>query len=603
MRDHPGTISLAAFYLGLSLLVLVVFGQTAGFQFVNYDDGSYVYQNSHISSGVSWRNIAWAFTHVHSANWHPLTTLSHMLDCQLFGLNPRGPHLVNVLFHLGTTLFLFSFLRLSTEEVWASALASALFAIHPLRAESVAWISERKDVLSGFFFVLTLLSYFYYARRTSWRRYLLVVLSLTAGLMSKPMLVTTPLILLLLDYWPLHRQESRRQLLLEKVPFFLVVAGSVVATFVAQRLALGTSENLPLAWRLTNAAVSYLNYLRQMFWPADLVPFYLHPEASTSTILWVSSVCLLLAATIFVLLFRKRLPWLFTGWVWYLVMLLPVIGIVQVGLQARADRYTYLPQIGINLVVAWSLRLFVHVPWLRKTVAAAMIGGLSLLTFRQTSHWRDTESLWRYTLSKSPQSDVALIGLAGIQLVRGETEAARSNYERAIALRPGNGAAHHGLALALWKERKVDAAIEHWQKSLAVQPDNNEARDNLGTALAMTGRPAEAAAQWRQALAFDADDGNAANNLAWILATDPSLRNGEEATRLAEHAVHLPGGDNPVVYRTLGVARAEAGNFEGAVAAIDHVLDLAGKSNNSTQTAELKRLRALFLAHRPLRER
>ncbi len=597
------SLTLLGFYLGLAALVVLVFGQTIHFRFVNYDDGSYVYQNSHILSGLSWRNTAWAFTHVHSANWHPLTTLSHMADCQVFGLESSGPHAVNVLLHLVTALLLFTFLRLTTGQVGCAWVAATLFAIHPLRAESVAWISERKDVLSGLFFVLTLLAYLCYTRRPGLARYLVTMLVLAAGLMSKPMLVSVPVILLLLDFWPLKRAIPIGRLLLEKIPFALLSLASAVGTLLAQRLALGTPANLPLRWRLVNAVSSYANYLRQMLWPVDLIPFYPHPEASFSSLTLAATVLMLLALSATAFVYRRRFPWVGVGWLWYLIMLIPVIGVVQVGLQARADRYTYLPQIGIILAVVWSIRALLQSRAISIGISLVTIAATAALAYRQTSHWRETEALWSYTLTKSPDNDVALTGLAGIQLVRGETAQAKSNYERAVELRPGNGAAQHGLALALWKERKVDAAIEHWEKSLADQPDNNDARNYLGVALADVGRDDEAIQQWRSALAFDPDDGNANNNLAWLLATSRqgTLRQPKEAILLAEHATTLPGGENPAVFRTVAAAYAADGQFDAAIKAAGHAVELAERSGKTDLVKEMNSWLDLFRRGRPAR--
>ena len=425
------------------------------------------------------------------------------------------------------------------------------------------------------------------------------------------MLVTTPVILLLLDYWPFNRFEKEGiwKLLLEKIPLFLLSLGSVVATLTAQRLAIGTAENLPLVWRFNNALVSYVNYLRQMFWPVDLVPFYIHAEGRLAIWQVLGAIALLIAITTFAVILRRKLPFLVVGWLWYLIMLLPVIGIVQVGLQGRADRYTYLPQIGIILAVVWMIR-DLSSSWRRRTLIVAtasfvVIGILTSLSYRQTSHWRDTESLWTYTLARSPENDVALAGLAGIELVRGQTDDAIAHYRHALALRDGNAAAHYGLALALARQRKTDEAIEHWERSLEIQPDNTEARNYLGAALAGVGRTREAIEQWQQTLTFDPDNGNAASNLAWVLATsaDPNLRDGAKALAYAKRATSVPGGDNPVVYRTLAAAYAENGQFADAVSAAEHAKQLAQLAGNLAMEDDLDRSLELFRQQRTLRER
>ncbi len=369
----------------LVALTWAVFGQTGGHQFINYDDPLYVYDNPHVRAGLSWHGIAWAFTHVHSQNWHPLTTISHMLDCQIFGLNAGAHHLINVVWHTLAAVLLFVLLTRMTgapsrhaTTIWPSALAAAIFAIHPLRVESVAWIAERKDVLSGTFFMLTLLSYFYWTQRPTIGRYLLTAILFACGLMSKPMLVTTPIVLLLLDYWPLGRWRGAgsdehgaktaaaisstvqplnfstfRGLVVEKIPLFVLSAGSMIATLWAQNFALGSTEFLPLKSRIANALFSYFEYVRQMFWPVDLIPFYVHPENRLETWRLAVAIVFLIAVTAIALIRRRKNPYLIVGWLWYLVMLIPVIGIVQVGLQGHADRYTYLPEIGLIVAVVW----------------------------------------------------------------------------------------------------------------------------------------------------------------------------------------------------------------------------------------------------------
>jgi len=603
-----GWYGLIPTYIGLAAIVLAVFDQTAWFGFVNYDDGSYVFENATIRAGLTWHGAVWAFTHIHSQNWHPLTSISHMFDCQIFGLNAGGHHLTNVLLHTAAVILLFEFLRTTTAAPWASAAAAVIFAVHPLRVESVAWIAERKDVLSGFFFMLTLLAYAKYASDRTWWRMTVVAICLSLGLMSKPMLVTTPLVLLLLDYWPLNRTESFARLVLEKIPLFLLSAVSSIATMTAQRLAIGTTENLPLTWRITNAIVSYFTYLRQIAWPHDLIPFYPHPEGTVPLTEVIVLSSLLLAVTVAVAMLRRRYPYIFVGWFWYLITLLPVIGIVQVGLQGHADRYTYLPAIGIviavvwtvrNLTAAWQSRSFILAP-----IAVAVVFALAVLSYAQTKHWHDTESLWTYTLNISPDNDVAHAGLAGIQLERGDLEIAVSHYRRALELRDGNSAAHYGLALALARQRKFDEAIAHWEKSLEIQPDNNAARNYLGTAYASIGRDREAVAQWEQTLAYDPENGDAANNSAWLLATSQNaeLRDPAKAVELAKRAANLPGGSNPIVYRTLAAALAENGQFDDAIRAAERAQELSQGNANSAVADEMARWIALFKQGRALRQ-
>ena len=349
--------------LGLVAVTWAVFGQTLAHDFVNFDDHVYVYENPLVIRGLSTEGIIGAFTHTHARNWHPLTTLSHMLDCQLYGLNAGGHHLTNVILHTISVLLLFLVLKQMTGGLWQSAFVAALFAIHPLHVESVAWIAERKDVLSAVFFMLTLAAYARYARAPSPARYLLVALLFAFGLMSKPMLVTLPFVLLLLDYWPLGRlggQKSEvgsrlRRLITEKIPLFALSALSCVATLLTQRQGPNAIDQLPFLWRLNNTFVSYVTYIWQMLWPVRLAVFYPHPNDRLPLVEVTVAIAFLVGVSLLVIYLRRTKPYLVTGWFWYLGMLVPVIGLVQVGEQAHADRYTYLPQIGLYIMIAWAV--------------------------------------------------------------------------------------------------------------------------------------------------------------------------------------------------------------------------------------------------------
>jgi protein O-mannosyl-transferase len=605
---------LIAISILLIALTWAVFAQTGGFQFVNYDDPLYVLDNSHVRAGLSWRGIAWAFTHVHSQNWHPLTTISHMLDCQLFGVNPGAHHLVNVFFHSLTVVLLFILLAQVTNRVWLSAFVASIFAVHPLRVESVAWIAERKDVLSGVFFMLTLLAYAAYTRKQTIGRHLTMSILFACGLMSKPMLITTPFILLLLDYWPLNRgqrTEDRGQkrstiarLIVEKLPLFALSIGSCVATLSAQNFALGSTEFLPLRWRITNAVFSYFEYVRQLFFPVDLIPFYVHPEGRLEMWRLLLAAIILIGATAIAFIRRRQNPYLIVGWLWYLVMLIPVIGIVQVGLQGHADRYTYLPQIGLEIALVWliwdltksclSRRSDSAKPERAQKIVLAGAGAfvvttLSILSWKQTTHWRDTEALWRHTLAVTPDSDVAHAGLGGILFVRGQIDESIDHYERALRLRDGNVAAHFGLGRALAAKQKTDAAIFHFQKALGIQPDYVAASNDLGVLFASKGEIKQAVAAWEQSLSFDPDNADAANNIAWVRATvaDTDLRNGREALELAQRALRN-GGQNPVVLRTLAAAQAENGQFAEATATCQRGEELARRSGDTEMVDSLR---------------
>ncbi|PYK91763.1 MAG: hypothetical protein DME35_01160 [Verrucomicrobia bacterium] len=601
---------------GISIFLIAitwaVFGQTFGHQFINYDDPLYVLDNVHVRVGLTWRGILWAFTHVHSQNWHPLTTFSHMLDCQLFGVSPGAHHLVNVFFHSIAAVLLFILLAQITDDpssprdesvrladrtggIWMSGFVAAVFAIHPLRVESVAWIAERKDALSGTFFMLTLIAYAAYTRKRSIGRYLTMSILFACGLMCKPMLITTPVILLLLDYWPLNRftKSTSSKLVIEKVPLFMLSVGSCVATLWAQNFALGSTQFLPLQWRITNALFSYFEYLRQMFWPVDLIPFYVHPENRLELWRLLVAAVVLIALTAIAFIRRRKNPYLIVGWLWYLVMLIPVIGIVQVGLQGHADRYTYLPQVGLDIALVWLIWDLTK-SWRQQKIvlsgaSAFVVGALSILSWKQTTHWRDTETLWRHTLAVTPDSDVAHAGLGGILFVRGQIDESIDHYESALRLRDGNVAAHFGLGRALASKQKIDSAIFHFQKALSIQPDYIAASNDLGVLLASKGEIKEAIAAWQQSLSFDPENADAANNIAWVRATaaDPDLRDGREALELAQRALR-GGGENAVVLRTLAAAQAENGQFAKAIATCQRGEQLAQKNGDRAMVESLR---------------
>ena len=602
--------------IALAALTWAVFGQTVQYDFVNYDDPSYVYQNARITSGINVANVAWAFTHVHSENWHPLTTITHMLDCQLHGLNARWHHFTNVLLHCLAVVLLFVALERMTDALWRSAFVATVFAVHPLHVESIAWVAERKDVLSAVFFMLTLLAYLHYTRAPSIGRYSAVALVLALGLMSKSMLVTLPFVLLLLDYWPLgrfgtHRSNHARrllQLVLEKIPLIALSAISSVVTFLAQRGAIGWTDQLPLSARISNALVAYVVYIRQMFWPARLAVFYPHPENRLPAWEVALAVIVLVGITATAFVFRKKAPYFTTGWLWYLGMLVPVIGLVQVGWQGHADRYTYLPQIGLYIAVTWAVTDLTR-SWRFQQMALGaatvlIVGALSCCAWLQTSYWRDSETLFSHALAVTNNNDVALNNLGIVFLDKGQLDDAISRLQAAIDLRPENAPAHDNLAKALLKKGQVSEAMVHYRKFLELEPGNVEARNTLGTAFIQQGRVREAIEQWQEALETQPENGNAASNLAWVFATCPqdSLRDGARAAELGERALRISGGKIPMIYKVLAAAYAENGRFGDAVETAQRGADLATIQGNPGLAAELESNIALYRSSRPLRD-
>jgi tetratricopeptide (TPR) repeat protein len=512
----------------LLLAVALVFGQAACYEFVDFDDGLYVYENPQVAHGLTAQGLTWAFMRSHAGNWHPLTWVSLMCDCELYGLNAGGHHLTNVLVHAATTILLFLVLWRMTGGFWPGALVAAIFAVHPLHVESVAWVSERKDVLSGLFFVLTLAAYLRYVRRPfSLARYLLVIALFAAGLMAKPMLVTLPFVLLVLDYWPLRRfagSSWRRfaYLTMEKLPLLLLTALSCVATVWAQGEAVVPLDRLPFCWRLGNALVSYVAYVGQSCCPLGLAVFYPHPGADLPIGKLVASAAILAGVSAAALAGWRRRPYLIVGWLWYLGMLVPVIGLSQTGLQATADRYTYLPQIGLCIALAWGVTgvwpSSTQRRWVCSVASALMLLVLMGCAWRQTTFWCDNETLWNHTLACTSRNNVAQNRLGKALADRGQADAAIAHYRKALEIKPDYAEAHDNLGNVLAGRGQVDLAIAHYRKGLEIQPDDAEAHNNLAVALAGCGQVDSAIAHYRKALEIQPDHIEAHNNLAVALA-------------------------------------------------------------------------------------
>jgi tetratricopeptide (TPR) repeat protein len=481
--------------------------------------------------------MRWAFTAVHESNWHPLTWLSHMIDVELYGLNPRGHHLTNVFFHLAATLLLFALLSRLTSAPWRSACVAALFALHPTHVESVAWVAERKDVLSACFWFLTLLLYAEYAAKGRRTYYLLALGAFSLGLMAKPMLVTLPVILLLIDLWPLNRfglaeqpgQNQRRinisallPLVKEKIPFFACSLVSSAITIYAQGTggAIQSIEKIPLGLRLANAVTAYVKYLGKLLWPTDLAVFYPLPSAIP---LWQVSgaLLLLLAITAAVIRYRQSQPWLATGWFWFVITLIPVIGLVQVGTQAMADRYTYLPSVGLFIAAAWGVPALLQPLPFRKSLLAALAGiaviASAALTWRQLPTWQDSLTLYRHALAVTTGNDKIHYNY-GLALVgRQQADAAIAEFRKAIAINPHFLDAHNNLGAALAGQGRVDEAIAAYQQAIQANSNYVLAYHNLGIAYYRRGQYDQAIAQFQQALRIDPGNAEARKNLGIVM--------------------------------------------------------------------------------------
>ena len=506
----------------LVLAVLAVFGQTADFQFVNYDDDANVYENPVVEKGLTSSGIPWAFTHSQVANWIPLTTISHMLDSQLFGLRAGGHHIVSVLWHAATAALLFLVLRDMTGAFWRSAFVAALFAIHPLRAESVVWVSERKDVLSGFFFMLALAAYVRYARRPACSAKGWVILWFVLGLLCKNMVATLPLVLLLLDYWPLRRYSNRRQFrqaLDEKDPLMLLSIASCAGGTLVGGLMVPDATRLSLLARFGNALVSCVIYLRQMVFPAGLAIHY--PYARNGLPSWKIALAFVLLAAISagVLAWRRKHPYLLVGWLWYLAMLVPVIGVVQISADAaHADRYTYLPQIGLALAGTWAVADWsARWPYRRLVLGglmAAVIGSLMICARIQTSYWKDSRTVWTRALACASGDSLAHDNLGGALEKLGQLDQAILQYRAALEINSGDSGSHSSLGFALAKKGQLDEAIAECRIAVALDPSDSEAHKNFGFALAQKGQLDQAITQYRKALDIDPDNAEARTNLS-----------------------------------------------------------------------------------------
>ncbi|MEN6449004.1 MAG: tetratricopeptide repeat protein [Thermoguttaceae bacterium] len=620
-RNRRLTFAVCGFLL---LAVWLVFGQTVHFGFINLDDDLCVTSNPHVKNGFSAAAIRWAFVNHDAGIWNPACWLSHMLDCELFGLRAGGHHLVNVLLHAATAILLFLVLRQMTASLWPSAVAAALFAVHPLRAESVAWVTERRDVLSGLFFVLTLWAYLGYVRavrngatgslatceRASVRaarfaaagRYLAVMIVFSMGLMVKPMLVTLPCVLLLLDYWPLGRLNEKvsvrdvARLVVEKVPLLAMAAACSAVTVWAEYVSLHKTPGS--RWQIENLLVSYVVYLRESFYPAGLAP--LAPRQTLGLEPWqvVAAEAVLLTITAGAFLLRRKWPYLIVGWLWFAGMLFPVIGLVPFGTQGTADRFTYLPQIGLCIAAAWGLadlgRSLPRGRWLLAAGCLALLAVLMALAWRQTAIWHDSRTLWTHATRCMPQNYLAynLLGNALSDLARAdessvdllELDKAMAEYREAIRLKPRYAEAHFNLGVALDAAGDFRAAEEQYREAVAIEPDYAYALNNLGNVLMLTGRLDEALQRCRRAAEILPTFAQAHYSVGeiWLLRGRPELA----VERFRRATTLLP--DYLEAQCRYGETLAATGRPADAAAAYRRALDLAQSQHQNALAKELR---------------
>jgi protein O-mannosyl-transferase len=582
---------------------------------VSYDDELYVTENPHVLGGLTQKNAAWAFSTFETGNWIPATWLSHMLDCSLFGLRPGAHHLVNLFFHIVNVLLLFLLLRAMTKRAWQSGLVAALFAVHPMHVESVAWISERKDVLSTMFWLGAVLCYLWYVKRRGVVRYLSVALCFVLGLLAKPMAVTLPFVLLLFDFWPLQRigpaladKAAYKILLLEKVPLFALSFCFCIVAYVAQnsKNAVLTMTSLPLLERTANAVHSYGAYLWKMIAPVNLSCFYPLPATPHYTAV-VASLFVCTALTVLALKAMRRMPYLFTGWFFYLGTLVPVIGFVQIGSQAMADRYTYVPFIGLFIIIAWAVPELLAGFRLQKHIMVS--ASLSVLLFflmmshAQAGYWKNSVTLFSHAAAVTANNDVAYLNLGVALAAQGRTDEAIASFNRALAAKPFDSGVqydvYNNLGAALARQGKTDEAISYYQKALLLSPELAEAHFNLAAALAGRGNAAEAIRQYKEGLARNPEDFKAHENLAAVLArqekTDEAIAEYRKALSLApgSTATLLAVGrlcaeqrkvDDAIGYFTKATA-AQPGSF---LAHINLGVALAMKGNNDEAILQFK---------------
>jgi tetratricopeptide (TPR) repeat protein len=572
--------------LALAVMVLVVYGQTwwKEFDFVNADDGDYVSANPHVKGGLTLDGIWWSLTAFHSHNWHPLTWLSLQLDSQLFGTAAPGYHRTNVLLHAANAVLLFLLLLRLTGTLWCSAAVAALFAIHPTHVESVAWVSERKDVLSTLFWLLTIWVYAWYAERPAVYRYLLVVLTFALGLMAKPMVVTLPAVLLLLDYWPLHRWPAEKsgatryapaslgRLIAEKVPLLCLVGFSVVLTLQAQKDLVQPMERFPLWLRVANALVAYVEYIGMMLWPINLNIYYPHQGAGLPSWQWPSAAVLLAGLTAVLLWMGRKRRYLAVGWLWYLGTLIPVIGLVQVASQALADRYTYVPTMGLSIIFAWGMANFCA-RGKGRVLPVSLFTGAALavfvaMTWIQIGYWQNSVTLWRHVLAVNEHNHVAhnYLGLALAE--KGQFAEAAKHFDTALRMNP-HGRGYGYLGIMLCELGELDESAKQLERSIYLLPTWDQTRLYLGRVREQQGRHDDAVQQFTAALRIDSDLTKARMGLAGALANSGAFDQAREQIEILLRAEP----DSALLYDELGRLYKRQGKLKEAVSCYDHALE------------------------------
>jgi len=564
--------------ISVSVVIFVVYWQVQHYDLISLDDIDYISGNPYVKAGLTWESLSWAMKDVHTGYWHPLTWVTHMLDYQLFGSRVGGHHWTNVIFHIANSVLLYVVLKRMSGSAWKSALVATLFAVHPLNVESVAWVSERKNVLCTFFWFMGIWSYSYYVVRPTPYRYCLILVTFSLGLMSKPMIVTFPFTLLLLDYWPMGRLTSWKtfpRLVFEKMPLFILSAIVGIVTFLSSLHGDVTIsiDKLPMGDRLANAGVSYAKYLERMFWPQNLAVFY--PYSREFSLFQTSAAFLLLSViSCLAIFFAHKYRYALAGWLWYLGTLVPVIGLIQVGKQAMADRYAYVPMIGLFIIIAWGIPDLLRGWPCRKIIfiisSVAVISSLMICSVLQVRYWRNGVTLFEHALLATDINSRAYYNL-GIALTdMGKLSEAVYHLESAIKLEPEYAAPYGYMGLALARQGKTDEAIVYYREALRIKQDDETTHNNLGVALAGRGKFDEAILHFQLALRIRPDYLHANRNMAGALA---KLGRMEEAVDYYEKALKLDR-DNAVTHNNLGLALAGVGRDQEAVGHFQEALKI-----------------------------
>jgi tetratricopeptide (TPR) repeat protein len=567
----------------LICLLFAVFFPAIGHDFLNYDDPAYVTANPHVQAGLTWRSINWAFSSSGgTGNWHPLTWLSHMADVEIFGLKAWGHHLTNVLLHIANSVLVFVLLRTITGATRLSLLVAALFGLHPLHVESVAWVAERKDVLSTLFWLLAIWAYAAFVRASPAQKsrasafYALSIILFCLGLMAKPMLVSLPFLLLLLDYWPFRRLDwsCARQRLLEKAPFLAIALLMSVVTFLVQKSdGMIAPAPLSLPARVANALVSYLMYLGKLFWPSNLAIFYPHPGRWPAALVVLSFV-VVAGITVAVVILAPKHPYLPVGWFWFLGTLIPVIGLVQVGEQSMADRYSYFPLIGMFVMVTWGMHDLLkrrrYGPSIAGILGMTVVAACVPVTVRQLGFWKDSETVFRHAIAVTANNWMALDNLGSALLKQGRLDEAKVQLQNALEINPGDPTAHNNLGLVLLRQGRFDQAIQELRITLALKPDDILSRINLGAVLLNQGNHADAIREFQEASKRDPMNVGAHNNLAVALL---AVGRAQEAVDEYHQALRLNPADAGA-HKNLGLALSQMGNFDEAIAQFQEALRL-----------------------------